>query len=848
MKIMKKNILLSMATALLFLSGCDYNDKYFDGLQDGDNPTDVKKVEYTLTEADYATIASDKTNQKIAEEAGVDKELAALKTTLCFTEAIPAAMYAPAFIASKWFTADDGSAVKLTYEQAVNRPDYLSDVTAAQSYKLLNKDYAIAWEDMDVYYFSPSKPAATFLPRILKTAVTGAEAGDYLAVEYRYSSSDPSTGGDVEKFDKIVDASEGPVGEYNVKGYVAATYARGFLLTDGDAAILVYMNKLSNLSIGDEVTVKGVTSAYGGFNQFQATAEVVRIGKSEEIAPVTYTALDAAAMDAYLTDSYIKPIKYTGDLTISGSYYNVAIEGATTAIGSLSYAHTTMIDPALDGKKITVYGYPIGTSSGKYVNTMVTKIMAADAEVEHASVAEVALGEAGTYTTQGTVVAMYARGFLMNDGSASILVYLNKLPEQKVGDLVQVTGPVTTYGGFNQFTAASEVKSIAEVTVNYPETRVLTGIELDEYIAAPYIQYVSYTGTLSISGSYYNVIIEDAITAEGSLSYPIEGSIDPDLNGKEVVVTGYSIGTSSSKYVNTMVLSVVEAATSKSLTASTRAGVEEKRYAMYLFDGTNWKAAEDMTMVNPADYSNMGLSTNYFTASNKPATYLSQYLKQIYPYVQEGDVKAATYFFGAEGDIDVDEYVYTNGEWVQNNYKEIVTDQFVLSNAKWNYDPSTVIELLPTKNDLSILYYQTATDWVWDNIDQKILTGDDKGIKGKGYVTSYGNNELYSGCSAYYGNIDMRPSAARGQYSAGYEGLSDDEVVALMKEHLVEVMQGVLEILNADATPVDGVEVLYTVKVGIYLGTSITTCTHQLVYKVIGKGKFEYVEASFQEL
>lgn len=110
--------------------------------------------------------------------------------------------------------------------------------------------------------------------------------------------------------------------------------------------------------------------------------------------------------------------------------------------------------------------------------------------------------------------------------------------------------------------------------------------------------------------------------------------------------------------------------------------------------------------------------------------------------------------------------------------------------------------------------------------------------------TSYGNNDYYYGGSAYQNNFDFRVSAWQGQGT--YDGMSSDEITALMWERLPEAFPHALEVLYADAAPADnGVDVIYTINFGIYDGSSTTTYTIQ--YKVIGKGKFEYVEDSLQK-
>lgn len=280
----------------------------------------------------------------------------------------------------------------------------------------------------------------------------------------------------------------------------------------------------------------------------------------------------------------------------------------------------------------------------------------------------------------------------------------------------------------------------------------------------------------------------------------------------------------------------------------------EPAYAWYEKTAKGWYAVsnEDVFVLLPADYTAMGdPGKNFNFSSSIPATdYLPNYLAKMiaYPLDKEEKLVVYKYYNGTEVKVYSDSYLYSSekARWEKNTYMTTMTEQYVRSNNKWNFDPSTVIALPPTKsNETTVLYMQTATDWVWENIDKKVLGVTEKG---KGYVTSYGNNEYYSGCSAYYGNVDMRAAKAREQYAAGYEGMSDDQIYKKMCEHLIEVMGGVLAELNANVSPVDGIDVLYTVQVGIYTGANVSACTHQLVYKVVGPGQFEYVEDSFQPI
>ena len=177
-------------------------------------------------------------------------------------------------------------------------------------------------------------------------------------------------------------------------------------------------------------------------------------------------------------------------------------------------------------------------------------------EVKYATIAEIIAAGAGEAATKGTVVATYARGFLMNDGTGSILVYLGSAPAVAAGDAVTVSGKTSSYGGLMQFAAGTSVEKTGTATVTHPTVTVMDGAAMDAFLTAPTIKYVEYTGTLTISGNYYNVAVEGTSKAIGSIQYP-QDAIKANLaTGSIVKVTGYTIGVSSSKYVNTMAVKV----------------------------------------------------------------------------------------------------------------------------------------------------------------------------------------------------------------------------------------------------------------------------------------------------
>lgn len=180
-----------MAVSSLLLCGCNYNDRNFDGLDEASQPENIFKLNYTLTEADYATISDNRTNQKIAKEAGKDKALGYVKTDFYLSEDIPAATYVPAFLANKYYTADDGSSVKVTYNYKENKSELLSEYSSIKIYTPSNKVYA------DIYGNTGFAP---YLNETTKNKVTdllkgyeNPKEGDVVFVDYRLSKGNATT-------------------------------------------------------------------------------------------------------------------------------------------------------------------------------------------------------------------------------------------------------------------------------------------------------------------------------------------------------------------------------------------------------------------------------------------------------------------------------------------------------------------------------------------------------------------------------------------------------------------------------------------------------------------------------
>ena len=187
-----KKILFFFASALM-LAACEnyYIDKNLGGSDY--NPTDVRTVDYTLTDADYKNIVSNKENVAIAlaectpEDSSAYTALLQVANDLAFNNVAVADVYVPAFLAAKFPQFSKGSLFNVTYKTTTGRPAYLSTFANTTKYTLTPADYETIWEGKTgINYLTPA--TMTNLTSVLPEE---GEAGDILAVVYEYKSQEP---------------------------------------------------------------------------------------------------------------------------------------------------------------------------------------------------------------------------------------------------------------------------------------------------------------------------------------------------------------------------------------------------------------------------------------------------------------------------------------------------------------------------------------------------------------------------------------------------------------------------------------------------------------------------------
>jgi len=195
-------------------------------------------------------------------------------------------------------------------------------------------------------------------------AIVVTEAGTSSVAEATYTK--------VEKTD-IADVNAAAVGDFLVEGTVTAAGAGGFIVDDGTDYIFVYYGDGSNnFRQGNVVRIIGTTTEYKGTKQFTSAAQITEIG-DETVTYPDAGEIDGADLDAFQTASTIDHGYYafTGELVLSGNYFNISVEGAEVATGALIKPFEDLTD--LSGKTVDIEGYSLYVN-GKYVYFIATKI------------------------------------------------------------------------------------------------------------------------------------------------------------------------------------------------------------------------------------------------------------------------------------------------------------------------------------------------------------------------------------------------------------------------------------------------------------------------------------------
>lgn len=310
--------------------------------------------------------------------------------------------------------------------------------------------------------------------------------------------------------------------------------------------------KGDEFSVGDEITIEGSLMNYNGTPETkEKTAYVVAVTKSLiQVEDLGFETLPAEAGTFNLTVSAkVSPILVTSNVDwmrvtdVDGESFVVSYD-ENTRTANRTATLTIKAPGALKTVDVTQVGVPPSGAT-------VTEIIALDddAEVE---------------TLESTTVAKTGRGIVISDGTSAIYVYGTQADEVKIGDNLKIWARKTTYNGVPElvFDASNESHGIDVIssgnTVTRPDAVDITS-NATEYSATE-AEFIKLSGTLKVSGSYYNLEIDgvDPTVKQGSLVYPIDELGAAAFDGKKVTVSGYFNGISKGVYINIVATKIVE--------------------------------------------------------------------------------------------------------------------------------------------------------------------------------------------------------------------------------------------------------------------------------------------------
>lgn len=214
--------------------------------------------------------------------------------------------------------------------------------------------------------------------------------------------------------------------------------------------------------------------------------------------------------------------------------------------------NVTAVATATDGQTATI---TVTSANGKTDSCVIT--IAVPEQFD--SITDITT-EGTKYTVQGVVDAKTTQGLVVTDGNASIYVWFGKdqgtaLDGYAIGDVVKVSGTVTSYNGMLQFalptakaTNDATIEKVAESTgIKAAEPTALTKEIADSWVSAESFtqaDFKEYTWSTVVgkTGNYFTLNIDGSSTVIQPSYYADNSSL---IEGATYTVTGYFGGYSA---------------------------------------------------------------------------------------------------------------------------------------------------------------------------------------------------------------------------------------------------------------------------------------------------------------
>lgn len=250
----------------------------------------------------------------------------------------------------------------------------------------------------------------------------------------------------------------------------------------------------------------------------------------------------------------------TVDLSEADASDNAEVWFALAPVGTISSFSVVVTDTDDNTYSKTVTGASFNFTAGKIIAFSVGV-----EEEGYTTIAEIN-GEGSCKIKEAVVVGSYnsyKNGFIITDSSeAYLFVYANESNTPAVGTkLSEISGTIGSYNKGYQLTSYSYTEN-GTTEVSLPEPTEFDYAKVQDYITNTATTdqmptYITYTGKLSISNNYYNVILDGGSDYQCSLYFDKTKFADLSKHdGKNITVKGFITAVSSGKYINTCVTSI----------------------------------------------------------------------------------------------------------------------------------------------------------------------------------------------------------------------------------------------------------------------------------------------------
>lgn len=317
-----------------------------------------------------------------------------------------------------------------------------------------------------------------------------------------------------------------------VEALVLAAHAQGMVIGDNTGVMMVFLGNAEGVTIpavGTKIEITGVLANQYGFIQFGKGSTYTEKGQEAVTypEPEKVTAVNVAEIPKGTAVKFIE-VDGTMQVVKGSSYntYNIVIDGSETIVGKLAYtlAEKDAELTALDGRRLKVKGYYVGTNKDKTnFSIMYTEIVADNSPYLNVEKAEVAVSSTDTeaniaVTSNTSWTATASAGATLDNANG------------------ENNGTIKVTFAANEDTENAKTYTVT-LKANDCEDVVVTITQAKKLAEGVVRKYVKVTADQTDWSGKYLIVDEVAkIAFDGSLT-----ALDAEANHKSVVISANEI-------------------------------------------------------------------------------------------------------------------------------------------------------------------------------------------------------------------------------------------------------------------------------------------------------------------